>query len=392
MRKLNFIKKISFYALIIITGWVSGYITSLNIWNHPNNESTSGITYKKKQDDSISPEKCLIKKVRKTAKKYGFDDLNENNWNDFVGEVKKQHLELLEKSMGVNYFQIITLSGDISKADRYFSMSKADINQADMTGMTPIAYAARNLDLNAVKALHRYGADLSLPVMHIPRYKHGHKVYMQLKYPYYPLETPLKMAILQNDPVNTPEIIRYFLDNGVKFTNGNDYILTALHNIEVMKEFIPEILDNTDLQKGIIPERPNAKTKAVSKIFQFDQNGSAIDYLFEKGLSPEIHEDDYFPVLNAAIFNGRNSPEIIQRLIDAGFDVNKTALSPKDDKIHGWLTPLKYAIRSENIEITEILLKNGACISTEAFEEIKKFPEDKKNKFLNLFKKYGALN
>ena len=396
MQKKIFFIQIFIYLLIGAAGVISGYTISLNFSDNAASQTsipTTALLSEKDQgkQNDINNRENLQTTITETAKQYGFSDLNENNWNDFVMAVKTKYLDSFEKKIGVNYFQIITMSGDITKADRYFSMSNADINKPDIEGVTPIAYAARNLDINAVKTLHRNGADISTAVFYNSKYRQNHQV---LREHFKPLkQTPLTMAIIQNDPVNTPQIIRYLLDNGAGFKNGNDYLLQSLFNLEVMDEFLPDILENTDLQKGIIPNSPDINTNAVSKIFQYDKTGTAIEFLFEKGLSPEMHEDKTFPVLIAAIGNKKNSPEIINMLVDAGFDVNKAPINPKNNTIMKSMTPLCSAINRKDTEIAEILLKNGASVSKEALKKINRLSKEEQNKFFRLFKKYdGELN
>ncbi|MCD8491595.1 MAG: hypothetical protein LRY51_06670 [Geovibrio sp.] len=72
---------------------------------------------------------CPKNEITEAAGKYGFAVINESNWDSFAEAVKVGYLEEFERKMGVNYFQILSMTGDITNAKTYLRRTRADINK-----------------------------------------------------------------------------------------------------------------------------------------------------------------------------------------------------------------------------------------------------------------------
>lgn len=322
---------------------------------------------------------CPKNEITEAAGKYGFAVINESNWDSFTEAVKTGYLEEFERKMGVNYFQILSMTGDITNAKTYLRRTRADINKKDITGMTPVGYAAKFHDLETIRLLYENGADIFSAVTYEPKARY--EILRQINPPR--RLDPLNLAILQNNPENTPQIVRWLLDNGMNFADGNSYVFDSLRTGGMMDEFLPSILKNTDLASGIIPSAPDKdKTNAVSRIFQHDQTGRATEWLLANGLSGS-NDDPDFPVLNAAVMNNNIPADTVRRLISVGFSVNNASVGNSS------LTPLAYAVSSGRYDVAEILLENGAEDNQEVQKRLSRLPEAEQAKFRNILKKYG---
>ncbi|WP_342255471.1 ankyrin repeat domain-containing protein [Spiroplasma endosymbiont of Poecilobothrus nobilitatus] len=201
----------------------------------------------------------------------------------------------------------------------------ADVNLQDENGTTPIYYAISTDNIEIVKLLIDNGADV----------KNINKNGL----------TPLYYAII----LDKKEMVQFLINNGADVNLRDKNGLTPLHFAidENNKEMVQFLINNgADVNIKITSTGATILHYAIIK-----NKKEMVKLLINNGADVNKGVDSLIP-LNYAIGEKK---EMIQLLIDNGADVNL-----QDEN---GLTPLYYAINTENIEIVKLLLTNGADVN-----------------------------
>jgi len=273
------------------------------------------------------------------------------------------------------------------------ALNKQNVNSFDSTGVNLLTHGIMTGDLNIVKMIGENGANPNLknktqmgstPLMMASEYE-------SLEIANYLIEkgADLNIQDANGDPVinwsayfgNIP-FTRLMLENGAKtdlksiHSNGvmqvalkewQYGIVDLLHEYNVNENIVEESSkdvnialkkNNLEMFKSLV-NKDNVNTRdgaSNTLLMNAAKNGYSdiLNYLLKEGA--EINEINSVghTALNLSVYFGQDSTA--RYLIEKGADVNKT-----DDRFK--LSPLIAAIRSNHLELGEILLKKGANIN-----------------------------
>jgi len=255
---------------------------------------------------------------------------------------------------------VVAKVGDVSDVEKVFEHNPEAINTQDDEGMTPLACAIVQEQMDVVRFLLDKGADPNIPD------KNG--------------DTPLGLAASRNKTNGTPLCILLLAKGAeVNPTNNTKYRIPPL-SWAVSS-------GNTELVKILLTRGADPKARDGNILRSAASGGDTeiVEMLITHGADPKALSDGMTP-LHDASEGGRD--EVVKLLLAKGAEVNAkrfdgaTPLMSAADRGHKTCveillakgasinaiddkgnTPLHWAVARENKEMVEILLAHGADIN-----------------------------
>jgi ankyrin repeat protein len=222
---------------------------------------------------------------------------------------------------------VVAKFGDVSDVKKVFENNPEAINTQDDEGMTPLACAIVQEQMNVVRFLLDTGADPNIPD------KNG--------------DTPLGLAASRNKTNGTP-LCEMLLAKGAEVNptnNAKDMITPLSWAVSSDNKELVKLL----LARGADPKARggNILRSAVSR-----SDTEIVAMLIAHGADPKALSDGMTPLHDAA---DGGCDEVVKLLLSKGAEVNA--------KRFDGATPLMSAADREHISTVEILLGNGADIN-----------------------------
>ena len=207
---------------------------------------------------------------------------------------------------------------------------KAEINLAQVDGMTALHWAAHHDDLVTVKRLLKAGAKADA------RNRYG--------------VSPLHSACLNGNGPMTEALLKAGADANAALPEGETVLMTAARTgapgpIEAL------------LAKGAKVNARGRNQQTALMWAAAEGNLEAVRLLMDAGADIRAALDSGFTPLFFAVRQGK--AEVVEALLSAGLDVNDTA-DPKRGRLPRGTTPLTLAIENGHFELAAKLLDAGA--------------------------------
>ncbi|WP_321471145.1 ankyrin repeat domain-containing protein [Halarcobacter sp.] len=268
--------------------------------------------------------------IKNTIKSYGIDseNLSEEDWNNFLLQLKKDNLNTLldEDVNGSNLLHIAVKSGSMAMTKKLLDLGY-DVNVKDKYGNTPLIYASKDSNnLNLIKELINNGADIFTN--------------------YYNKTPDVLTNALRSGKWNT-ELVSYLKEQGLEFKKKHLNELTYDYNKEYLYEHLQSIGINPQVSEG---------RSYFEQLLKNNTSNDVIEYMLDNNLDLENDSKGY-NALHSATMNQNITIENLQRIINAGVDINAVA-SEKSQQ-----TPIMYAVFRANIKKIKLYLENGADTS-----------------------------
>jgi len=268
--------------------------------------------------------------IKNTIKSYGIDseNLSEEDWNNFLLQLKKDNLNTLldEDVNGLNLLHIAVKSGSMTMTKKLLDLGY-DVNVKDKYGNTPLIYASKDSNnLNLIKELINNGADIFTN--------------------YHNKSPDVLTNALRSGKWNT-ELVSYLKEQGLEFKKKHLNELTYDYNKEYLYEHLQTI--------GINPQVVEGRSY-FEQLLKNNTSNDVIEYMLDNNLDLENDSKGY-NALHSATMNQNITIENLQRIINAGVDINAVA-SEKSQQ-----TPIMYAVFRANIKKIKLYLESGADTS-----------------------------
>jgi len=231
-------------------------------------------------------------------------------------------------------------SGDLSKVKELVEKNPQLVNTKDITGRTPLHWAARGVHLELLKYLVEKGADVNA--------RDTFRI------------IPLHSVVSRNN-LNAAE---YLLDHGSDINaQDNNEKSSSLHfaSYRGFKDMAKLLIDRGALLNLLNKYNRTCLFEAIrgyGTVFQQARDKSEwieiVKALIAKGADLDIPDGDNLSPLILAVNDGSN--ELVKLLLDAGAAVS--------DEGEGGISLLHQAAQSGMGELTEILLSKGADIKS----------------------------
>ena len=322
------------------------------------------------KEKSVREEKSSSKElplfIKEDLKAYGHDvnNLTRESWNEFIYELKteafKERLELLMFN-GNSLLHYIASSKElkIEQVQELVTMG-FNINRQNNKGESPLNIAMQNQrNPFMVEKLIKMGALL---------------------------DDSLVASVLKNKNTRFKErMLKYLQQRGYDYKDDK-YFSELLRGGN--EEYLKEYLKTADLNRNISQNK-----SSFEKVLLANANNDIIEYYLDNGVRIG-GESNSFNELHASMRNENISIRNIQRIIDAGADVNARVFKAS-------MTPLMYAVgqkaisNEKKLAKVELLLKNGADIrlydskAKDVYDFVSKIENDNERaELINLIKKY----
>ena len=175
--------------------------------------------------------------------------------------------------------------------------------------------------------------------------------------------TPLKYACYHGNYT----FAKYFIDNGAKIQSGpNVQFFSDLHDAvsacETHEEGIKVV--RLLLDSGApLEDTDNTSRNPFMRALQTKKH-DVVELFLEKGADPDVRIDGTTPIHTAVALNDIYT---VRLLIKYNADINAKARTYSGYlKTHYAITPLDIAIHNENIPMKDLLIRQGAKVSTKA--------------------------
>lgn len=262
--------------------------------------------------------------IKNTIKSFGIDskNLSEEDWNNFLLQLKKDNLNTLldEDVNGLNLLHIAVKSGSMAMTKKLLDLGY-DVNVKDKYGNTPLIYASKDSNnLNLIKELINNGADIFTN--------------------YYNKSPDVLTNALRSGKWNT-ELVSYLKEQGLEFKKKHLNELTYDYNKAYLYEHLQSIGINPQVSEG---------RSYFEQLLKNNTSNDVIEYMLDNNLDLE-NDSKRYNALHSATMNQNITIKNLQRIINAGVDINAVA-SEKSQQ-----TPIMYAVFRANIKKSSFILK-----------------------------------
>ena len=208
--------------------------------------------------------------------------------------------------------------------------SGADVNAAQVDGMTALHWAAHHNDLQAAKGLLEAGAK--------PDVKNRYDV------------TPLYSACQNGNGTLVELLLAAGADSNATFSEGETALMIAARTGKPAA--VQALLENGAKVNATGPRKQTALMWAAA-----EGNVESVQLLIDAGAELQAKLDSGFTPMLFAVRDGRS--DVVRTFLQAGVDVNQPA-EPKSGRLPKGSTPLTLAIENGHFALAASLLEYGA--------------------------------